>query len=460
MPADGAATDRAGSSNSVSSPSSVLSSRPPDVTVLCWDTLGDPPSGGLGISCTLTRRLTHNSQYNNGGSLIRTSRTAVVVNQFVPGCRSPFMECPQHDEPFLRSSPRGTVATVVAKSSAGGGTMAIDLQATRDVVDVMTGGWKAQALYTAVKLGLPDQVAAGRTTSDELAESTGAHTAGVRRLMRLLVAMGVFDGDETTGYRGTPVSEALRSGPQSMRDMCLLYGEEFYAAWGHAHHSISTVSSGFEVAYGRSFYEYLGEDADTARRFQATMNAGSMFFHHVPDAFDFTGGKTIVDVGGGGGNLLATILAATPDAKGVLFDREHMMPKAGEHLAATVGLHRVTLVGGDMFTAVPTGGDVYILSRALAGWKDDAIVRAFENCHRAMSGPSARLLILDRFVDDDKPSVLPALWDLHLLMTTGGAHRTLHHITELLNRAGLNVERTGELPMEHLAVVAAPRLAS
>ena len=337
--------------------------------------------------------------------------------------------------------------------------MAVDFPATRDVVDVMTGGWKAQALYAAVKLNLPDHVADGRTTSDELARSTGAQPEGVHRLMRLLVAMGVFTGDATSGYRGTPMSEALRTDPRSLRDMCLLYGEEFYAAWGHAHHSISTASSGFEVAYGRPFYEYLGEDADTARRFQATMNAGSMFFHRVPEVHDFTGGKTIVDVGGGGGHLLATILAATPDAKGVLFDREHMMPKAGEHLAATVGLDRVTLVGGDMFETVPTGGDIYILSRALAGWKDDAVVRAFENCRHAITDPSARLLILDRFVDDHDPSVLPSLWDLHLLMTTGGAHRSLHQITLLLDRAGLTVERTSELPMEHIAVVAAPRQA-
>lgn len=337
--------------------------------------------------------------------------------------------------------------------------MTIDLQATRDIVDVMTGGWKAQALYTAVKLGLPDHVAAGRTTSDELAASSGAGAAGLRRLMRLLVAMRVFDGNETSGYRSTPISEALRSGSPSMRDMCLLHGEEYYAAWGHAHSAISTVSSGFEVAYGSSFYDYLSGDPDTARRFQATMNAGNMFFHEVPAVFDFTDGKTIVDVGGGGGQLLSTLLAAAPDAKGVLFDREHMMPRAGEHLAATVGLHRVTLVGGDMFTSVPTGGDVYILSRALAGWDDDAVVQAFDNCRRAMSGPTARLLVLDRFVVDEDPSVLPALWDLHLLMITGGAHRSLHHVTELLGRAGLDVERTGALPMEHVAVVAAPRQA-
>ncbi|WBQ05178.1 methyltransferase [Kribbella sp. CA-293567] len=321
---------------------------------------------------------------------------------------------------------------------------------------MITGGWRAQALYTAVKLGLPDQIEAGRSTSGELAEATGANEEGIHRLMRLLVAMGVFEGSDSTGYRNTAVSKALLDAPQSLRDMCLLYGEEFYTAWGHAHHAISTDSSGFEAAFGQSFYAYLGQDKDTAKRFQHAMNAGNMFFQQVPEAFDFAG-KMVVDIGGGGGHLLTTILDATPDARGTLFDREHMIPEAREHLAARVGLDRVELVPGDMFQEVPAGGDVYILCRVLAGWDDDAVVKAFENCRRAMADSSSRLLVIDRFVADEKPSVLPALWDLHLLMTTGGRGRTLERFTELLNRAGLEVERSVELPSEHTALVAAAR---
>ncbi|WP_435283925.1 methyltransferase [Streptomyces koelreuteriae] len=334
--------------------------------------------------------------------------------------------------------------------------MTVDIQATRDVVDIITGGWRAQALYTAVKLELPDHIRAGRDTDVELAKATGANEQGIHRLMRLLVAMGIFEGSDSTGYRGTRVSAALLDGPQSLRDMCLLYGEEFYTAWGHAHHAISTQSSGFEVAHGRSFYEYLGQDTATARRFQLTMNAASMFFHQVPEIFDFSG-RSVVDVGGGGGHLLATILGAAPDATGTLFDREHMMPKAREHLSATVGLDRAELVGGDMFQGVPAGRDVYILCRVLAGWDDEAVVGVLEHCRRAMADSSSRLLILDRFVEDENSTVLPALWDLHLLVTTGGEHRTVDRITRLLNRAGLDIAATAELPMETTALIAAPR---
>ncbi|MGH3871893.1 MAG: methyltransferase [Pseudonocardiaceae bacterium] len=335
--------------------------------------------------------------------------------------------------------------------------MTLDLQAAGDVIELITGGWRAQAVYTAVKLGLPDHIEAGRTTSSELAESTGSSAEGIHRLMRLLVAMGVFAGNERTGYRNTAVTIALLDRPQSLRDMCLLYGEEFYTAWGHAHKAISTASSGFELAYGRPLYTYLSQDSDISERFQRAMNAGNLFFDHVPEIFDFSGGKMVVDVGGGGGHLLTAILDATPDARGTLIDREHVIPVARENLAATIGLDRVGLVGGDMLTAVPAGGDVYLLCRVLAGWDDDAVVGVFENCRHAMAGSSSRLLILERLVVEGDSTVLPALWDLHLLMTNGGRHRTLDGFRALLHRAGLDIERIAELPMETTALIAAPR---
>lgn len=334
--------------------------------------------------------------------------------------------------------------------------MTADAHATRSMVELITGGWRAQAVYTAAKLELPDHIEDGLTDAGSLAEATGASQEGLHRLLRLLVAIGVLEGSESTGYRNTPMSATLRRGTQSLRDMVLLHGEEFYAAWGQAHHAITTVSSGFEAAYGEPFYAYLGQQPDTAKRFQHTMNAGNMFFHAVPEAVDF-GDKRVVDVGGGGGHLLSSILSASQDAQGVLFDREHMIPEAREHLSKTVGLDRVELVAGDMFDAVPDGGDVYILCRVLAGWDDDAVVRVFENCRRALADSSSRVLFIDRLVADEGASMLPALWDLHLLMTNGGRHRSRDLVVSLLERAGMRVDREVELPMETTGLLAAPR---
>jgi hypothetical protein len=314
------------------------------------------------------------------------------------------------------------------------------------VIDLITGGWRAQAVYTAVKLRLPDHIEAGHTTDIDLAVASGAKEDGIHRLMRLLVAMKVFAGNEF-GYRNTDVSRALLDRPGSQRDMCLLYGEDFYTAWGHAAEAISTVSSGFEIAYGKPVYEYFTSDRAAAERFQGAMRAGNLFFDAVPGAFSFAG-KRVVDLGGGSGQLLGAILAAEPSARGVLLDLPNVVAAA----RLTDFGDRVELVGGDMFASVPAGGDVYLLCRVLAGHPDDSVVELFSAIRRNLTD-SARLLLLDRLVVDEGSTVLPALWDLHLLMTTGGRHRSLAHLRTLLDRAGLEIERAVDLPVETTALI-------
>jgi O-methyltransferase domain/Dimerisation domain len=332
-----------------------------------------------------------------------------------------------------------------------------DNDPTRGVIDLITGGWRAQALYAAVKFKLAEHIMSGHTTSSELAKSTGAKADGIHRLMRLLVSIGVFDGNERTGYSNTAMSRTLLEGPQSLSDMCLLYGEECYAAWGHAHHAINTESSGFEAAFGTSFYKYLGQNKAVAERFQHVMNAGNMFFHDIANVFDFSGAKTVVDVGGGGGELLTAVLAATPDANGIYFDREHMVAEARRHIETTVGLDRVAFVGGDMFEGVPAGGDVYLFSRVFAGWQDSAIIQVLQDCRSRMRNSASRVIILDRLVREEGSSMLSALWDLQLLMTIGGRHRSLENFTAILNTAGFSVERVAMLPTETTAIIAAPK---
>lgn len=331
-----------------------------------------------------------------------------------------------------------------------------DLRAAREMVELLTGGWRAQAVHTAARLAVADHIAAGRTTDTELAAATGSKEDGIHRLMRLLVAMKVFASDGAGGYRNTALSELLRDVPGSQRDMALLYGAEFYTAWSHAAEAISTVSSGFELAYGTPLYTYNAQNPEFSDRFQRTMKAGNLFFPHVPAVYDFAG-RHVVDVGGGNGQLLAEILNAHPTARGTLFDRENVVDAATANLAANGVLDRAAVVGGDMRESVPDDGDVYLLCRVLAGHSDEDVVGVFRRVRAGFSGPHARLLMLDRLVDEDDPTVLPALWDLHLLMTTGGRHRSLDHLTDLLDRAGLVVESRADLPVETTALVVAAK---
>ncbi|GAA3059665.1 acetylserotonin O-methyltransferase [Actinokineospora globicatena] len=326
----------------------------------------------------------------------------------------------------------------------------------RAVVDVITGTWRTQALYAAVKLRLPDHIAAGCGTGERLAAAAEVGPDAVVRLMRLLTAIGVFGGDDTTGYTLTPVSDLLRDGvPGSMRDMCLLYGEEFHEAWGATVPALRTGRSGFEDAFGRTLHQYLADEPDAGPRFLRAMNAGGSFFAEVANGHDF-GTGTVVDVAGGSGMLLSSILLAHQGAHGVLFDREHMVQVAKEHLTTTVAGDRFDVVSGDFFESVPTGADTYVLSRILQDWDDRRCVDLLTTVRRAMRAESARLLVVERVVDEDGARLLPLLFDLHLMVMAGGRERTMAGYRSLLAAAGLRLESVRDLALETSLLVARP----
>ncbi|MFF2568624.1 methyltransferase [Streptomyces sp. NPDC058084] len=334
--------------------------------------------------------------------------------------------------------------------------MTDDPQALRAAIELVTGAWRTQAVHVAARLRLPDLVAAGHRDAARLAAATGVDEDVVHRLLRLLVLLGVFETDGEGGWRTTPVGELLRDRPGSLRDTCLLYGEEFYRAWGHAAESLTSGTPGFDLAHGEPLLAYLADDEEAAGRFQRAIGeAGNAAFDAVPAALGLSGRQRVVDVGGGNGRLLATVLTAAPDARGVLVDLPHALPPARDHLAASVGLDRVELLGQDMFAApLPAGGDVYLLSRVLGRWDDEHCVRLLGRVRDELT-PDARLFVMDRMPTDDGTGTLAALWDLHLLVVEGGRERSLDAYKALLRHSGLALERVVELPLETTGLVAA-----
>lgn len=339
-------------------------------------------------------------------------------------------------------------------TTAPGASSAMD--ATAAVIDILTGTWRAQALHAAAVLEIPDHVAAGRTDSRALSAATGTARDGVERLMRLLVAMGVFAGSDAGGYRLTPLSERLRrDAAGSLHAMCVLYGAEFHRAWGSVVTAVRSGQAAFTEAFGQSLHSYLATTPGADDRFQQAMKAGDAFFADVASAFDFTGARLVVDVAGGGGRLLATVLRSHPRARGILFDLPHVTEYAAGRLAQEIPGGRATAMAGDMFERVPGGGDVYLLSRVLQDWDDARCVRLLANCRSALSG-TGRVLIVERVIDDGGGTLLPILWDMHLLVVAGGRERTLEGYRSLLRQAGLRLEAVRPLALETSLLVARP----
>jgi len=204
---------------------------------------------------------------------------------------------------------------------------------------------------------------------------------------------------------------------------------------------VRTGETGFQKAFGVSEWEYLAQHPEEATHFNAAM----IGFHGdepaaIVEAYDFSGSGTVVDVGGGSGNLLGTILTTNPSVRGVLFERPQVVPDAERTLSAAGVADRCEVVGGDFLEAVPDGGNVYIVSHCIHNWDEPSCVRILANCRRAMP-PRGRLLIVEAVVSaGDEPDPAKIL-DLAMLLVPGGEERSEDDYRILLDKAGFRLTR-------------------
>ena len=168
-----------------------------------------------------------------------------------------------------------------------------------------------------------------------------------------------------------------------MRALAIMYAEDHYRAWGDFLYSVQTGATAFEKQFGASYYDYLAQHPEASQVFNEAMTGWTMqLVDAVVEAYDFSPFKTIVDVGGSHGTLLAAVLQSNPGARGVLFDVPHVVADAEEQGALDAVAERCTAVGGDFFVEVPKGGDAYILAQILHGWDDEGCVAILQQCRR------------------------------------------------------------------------------
>lgn len=189
-----------------------------------------------------------------------------------------------------------------------------------EAVRMLNGFRGYQLAVAACRLGLPDLLASGPLGAGDIAERTGMNADAMRRMLRGLVAWGFLE--EAGGrYAATPVSDAYRSDRSGMRNMALMLSEEAYATWGALMYSLETGKAAFEHVHGKSRWESLAERPEDAAQFNAAMvETSTRVARDVVASYDFGRARTVVDVGGGNGALLAGVLQATPNLRGVLFD--------------------------------------------------------------------------------------------------------------------------------------------
>jgi hypothetical protein len=326
------------------------------------------------------------------------------------------------------------------------------------LVQMATAHWVSQILYVAAKLGLADRVAAAPMSADQLAGPTGTHAPSLHRLMRTLASLGILSEDAAHRFALTPLGEALRTGaPGCARSTILtLANPSWVTGFGELLYSVQTGRSGFEKHFGMPIFDWLAKHPEEASMFSETMvGVHGAEPAAVAAAYDFSGSKSIVDVGGATGELLTTILSRYSSSRGVLYDLPHVVRDAPAVLEARGLTERVRIEAGSFFDSVPAGGDAYLLSHVIHDWSEEQCLTILGNCRRVMK-PETRLLIIEMVLPAGNTPHPGKMLDMMMLVGPGGRERTEQEYGALLSKAKLRLARV--VPTESAVSVVEARL--
>jgi SAM-dependent methyltransferase len=304
------------------------------------------------------------------------------------------------------------------------------------------------AVHVVATLRVADRLAAGPAEIRPLAAASGADPDCLARVLRHLAAKGLFSEPAPGRFALEPAGRGLLDeGLRSGLDLDSL-GGRMANAWGTLLEAVRTGRPAYHRAFGRSFWDDLEAHPHIAADFDRLMGPG----HGVPDpqvladASDWPRIRTVVDVGGGTGTLLAAVLRAQPHVRGTLVDLPRTVARSAAIFEAAGVSDRVTCVGQSFFDPLPSGADLYLLKSVLSDWPDPEAAAILRRCGDA-ARPNGRVVILNGVTPEQHAEP-----ELLMLVLVGGKGRTLDEFRDLARSSGLTVTATSRQPSGRFVV--------
>ena len=347
------------------------------------------------------------------------------------------------------------------------------LPASARVVSMMNGMATFHAIRVAAKYNLAGIIEAhGPLTVAELAEKSGTHAFSLFRLLRALASIGLFQAINPEAedalqvrFAQTELSRVLVPHlPESIYDAALLLDADWHQkSWNVLEHSIATGEPGLRIGTGKDLWEYLREYPSEQELFQRVMSLISrQLATAILRSYDFSPFEHVVDVAGGRGTLLISILRAYPHLVGTLFDQPEVIELARPLLLQDPDLgRRCKLVAGNFFQAdaLPPGGDCYCLKQILHDWNDEHCLQILRTIRQAI-GPQGRLLILERVIEPGPGGAPNKFFDLEMLVLLEGRERTPREYEQLLHASGFRLSAIRSTPSTFSIVEGIPEIHS
>jgi hypothetical protein len=281
----------------------------------------------------------------------------------------------------------------------------------------------------AAELSLADHVAAGASTTEEIAKLEASDPATTYRLLRAAASLGLFASEGDRRFSVTPLGRLLRKGvPGSLREMARVHGlPAHWQSWGTLTDAVRAGQTQMNVALGlpagQDVFDYFAEHPEEGAVFAAAAmsDATGMMIEDVVSAVDLSAVSVAVDVGGAYGAQVQAMMQASPGLKGIVLDRPSVVDEAIRQAAEAGLADRFTGVAGNFFEEVPSA-DLYLLKMILHDWDDDACRTILRNC-RASARPGARALVVESVIGTIGEASFAALLDMNMLAGTFGQER-------------------------------------
>lgn len=311
------------------------------------------------------------------------------------------------------------------------------------LMQMLFGPLMQQCICVVAKLKIADLVSVSPQTVEELAAKTNCNQDALYRVLRLLASVGIFVKDKDQKFGLSPIAALLRSDiPNSMYNFAIMMGEDWlWRNWGELMFSVKTGKIAHDKVHGMSSFDFFTSNETAGNVFNNAMtNLSKGVVEPIVEAYNFSGVIKVVDIAGGHGMLLAGILKANLQVKGVLFDLPPVINGAGELLEKEGISDRVELVSGDFFQSVPTGADTYIMKHIIHDWDDALGIKILKNLRSAMN-ENGKVLIIEMVIPEGNEPSPSKIMDLQMLIMEGGKERTAEEYKILMEAAGLKLTR-------------------
>jgi acetylserotonin N-methyltransferase len=291
-------------------------------------------------------------------------------------------------------------------------------------------------MFAAVSLGVFDRLEEAPATAAEL----GGSERGISDLLDACVGLGLLEKDGAH-YRNTPAASTylVRTSSDTLTGYILYSNDVLYKLWGNLESAVQEGTHRWNQTFGLDgpIFSHFFRTDESMREFLMGMHGFGMLSSPVlVRAFDLSGFRRMVDLGGATGHLCIAACETYPGLRGVVFDLPRVIELAREQIAQSKAAGRIEITGGDFFEDPLPEADLFALGRILHDWTEEKILKLLRKIYAVLPAGGG-VLICEKLLDEDRRGPVPAqMQSLNMLVCTEGRERRLSEYTALLRRVG------------------------